>query len=130
MKRALLLLCGLLYLTSATSVLAEPFSKKEARDLAQIATRIYYNDLIAVDVAEQPESDFYLFEVLWTNQGSNGSPHFGAFAVNKQTGDVWDVAGYCTLLHSKNLTEAQQRLRTKLGAADLRNHEKPQCDAS
>jgi hypothetical protein len=117
--------------SGAAAVVHPPISYADAWILAQEATRVYYPNLVATDAASQLQSRYYLFEVLWTDQGPNGSPHFGAFAVDNQTGNVWNMAGTCTLLKSKSLRRLQDaiRLRVRVPSWSYRHATKPMCDA-
>jgi len=123
---------AVLIAVSSVSAMPDAISYLDAKALAQEATRVYYSDLTAIDTDGKLENGFYLFEILWKHQGQDASPHFGAFAVDIRTADVWNVAGNCTLLSSKALRRLKREVlgRSKLTTEIRRHSRKPMCDAS
>jgi hypothetical protein len=65
--------------------------------------------------AQHPER-FYLFEVTAETPG-DASPVLGHFAVNKDTGDVWDAVA-CTKYASPEITQFQHQRRTHAGLSE------------
>jgi hypothetical protein len=57
--------------------------------------------------------EFYKFEVQWDNP-TPGSVVVGSFAVNRVTGDVWELA-FCERKKSQELARLQESLRKKIG---------------
>jgi hypothetical protein len=119
---------------SHASLADESLSQAEAHKIAQIAAGSVYPDLFAVNFPQQRgHRDFFEFEILWTDQRSNASPHYGTFAVNARTGDVWNVAGFCTRVSSPKLLTIQQQIKQRFHWKDtayrMYHIRKPACDA-
>jgi hypothetical protein len=57
----------------------------------------------------------FLFEGLWPNP--TGSPHIGSWAVDPQTGDLWD-ANVCVEYRSSGVESLQRRLRKRIGLTE------------
>jgi hypothetical protein len=60
--------------------------------------------------------DFYRFEVYW-NPPNPGSAVVGYFAVNRVTGDVWELV-LCEKKDSEELRRLQDELRKTIGLSD------------
>ena len=58
---------------------------------------------------------FYVFEATWDNPG--GSVVFGAYAVDRVTGDVWDAV-VCREFTSEALGKIQRAIRKRIGLSD------------
>jgi hypothetical protein len=96
------------------------------------------NKLPGLVISSEPRQDpdfpsFWILSVDWderVNGEQYGTGHFGYFAVDKMTGDVW-VATSCGDYHSPELTRAQRQLRRRLGmsARDYKRlrHDGPYC---
>jgi hypothetical protein len=124
-------LIGVCALLSPVSANQSEITPKEAGELAQAAADTYHSGLSANLIAHRFAPDFYDFEILSDNRV--GSPHIARFAVNVNTGDVWDGSGYCHRITSPRIREIQRRIRAIFhlaGRAYLDFHKrKPMCDA-
>jgi hypothetical protein len=69
---------------------------------------------LALDTFANPYDapGFYSFEVSWANP--HGSVIVGHFAVNKATGDVWEVVS-CERIRSDALRALQKIMRSRIG---------------
>ena len=69
---------------------------------------------------EDFDSRFYHFDVLgiWGPRDEPGSALLGRFAVNRFTGDVWDVYAKCRHVSFPALRKLQAKLRRQYGLPD------------
>lgn len=103
----------------------------EAREIGQLAIDSYHRGAALVPVEKQFVPSFYVFEAESPNPET--AAVIGSFAVNAQTGDVWDMAGYCHHLTSRAIRDRQEELRRRFGysKSEFAKLEKlkPMCDA-
>jgi hypothetical protein len=97
---------------------------EEARRLAIQALRPTERAAPGLD-AELAQSShiagFYRFEITWNNPNP-GSAVIGSYAVNKATGDVWELV-QCRRMRSPDLKRLQQELRQAIGLSSRELHE-------
>ena len=92
-------------------------SSSDAFLLARAALATSYN---AKSPQLHPEEDkslsdphFYFFMGIWDNPSAVGSVTAGGFAIQRETGDVWDRVT-CEEVRDKALTKLQKRIRRKI----------------
>ena len=120
-------LAVLIFLTTAPQIVGKPPTREltevEARELiaAALGPDISYLPHFGLEMYTNPEkSHFVLFEATAQNS-KGGSPVIGHFAVNRATGNVWDLV-VCKQRDSEALKRLQNdiRKRIRLGQNDLR----------
>jgi hypothetical protein len=97
------------------------YSMAEAERLAARAVRVNDPKPLLEPYSSSYGGHFYYFEEL--NPNPNGSAHVATIAVNRRTGDVWDVAGsVCHLIaKSKNAASPRGRLRSPAECDEISN---------
>lgn len=99
-------------------------SVEEARRLAIQALQPTERAAPGLDVELAQSSHiegFYRFEITWNNPNP-GSVVIGSFAVNRATGDVWELV-LCKRRRSGELNRLQQELRKAIGLDSKELHE-------
>ncbi len=92
-------------------------NEAEGRELAITALDPSARKLpkLRVDLYQDPNApapDFYKFEITWDNP--EGSAIVAHFAVNRATGDVWQLV-VCRRMHSADLKRLQRSMRKRIG---------------
>jgi hypothetical protein len=83
-----------------------------AASLGPNVTRRPHFGLDAMKNAAPPQ--FYAFEASAESPGSEDSPIIGSFAVDRDTGSVWQLV-VCREIHSVALTRLQDTIRRRIG---------------
>jgi hypothetical protein len=103
--------------SSAKSEGREKITLIEAYNLAETALSASY---YANSPQLHPEEDkgrldphFYFFMGIWSNPAPEGSTTAGSFAIQKETGDVWDSVT-CEKIEGGALKKIQKLIRRKL----------------
>jgi hypothetical protein len=113
---AIAVLGTLLNAVAADSARTRDLSVEDARRLVLQALEPTQRTLPGLVLKPSPGAqipDFYRFEVYWDNP-TPGSVVVGNFAVNRATGDVWELF-FCKKRSSAELRRLQKDLRKAIG---------------
>jgi len=95
---------------------ARNLTEAEARSLVVVSLGKDVSSLphFGLDLNRDPSvADFYVFDAT-ADHPNGGSPVIGSFAVNKATGEVWELV-ICERVKSKPFINAQRAMRKKIG---------------
>ena len=84
--------------------------QNEAASLVREAIKSQGHTIALDPESRKDDPGFFFFGATWPNP--SGSPVIGYFAVNRQTGDVWDEG--CRPVHSPSLTARQEKYRRNM----------------
>jgi len=80
-----------------------------------------------VEKGDPLNSQFYFFTGVWNNPNP-GSVVTGNYAVDKETGNVWNAPSACDELTNPGVRKLQTEIRTRIGLSDAAyRKKKPTC---
>lgn len=98
-----------------TASTAHLINDRKAQELTREAVAVLGIDakvMVLVPYADDHAPEFYSFEVF--RRGSSANGHVGYFAVNRWTGDVWNIDG-CSRIASPVLSKEQESILKRSG---------------